>query len=151
MERLSDEIVERMVSFIKGTASRQLIDYTEADALLALIEPPVDPDVLAAGEICQAEFNERNGSPHLGRAYLTGEWDNQPTFICCLRGIKYGRSHRVPPIEQDLIDAREIAAKILENEHIGPDPRPRIFRNGDRDRSPSIQFVLRHLQDRREP
>jgi len=66
--------------------------------------------------------------------------------------LYYGMKQAVPPVGNDLLDAREIVAKILENNGRGDSPLfMREIRRGGYDHGPSVPFVLQHLQDRREP
>lgn len=70
------------------------------------------------------------------------------------RGIEIGKAQSVPPMEQDLIDARAVVAHIFDvTRHIeGPqqEARNRIL-DGFWDDSNSVKMVLEHLQSRREP
>lgn len=121
------------------------IKFGRAHALSDLAKLP-DDRKRALAVANQAYFNEKGlpGAYHIDSIVID----------IAMAGILYGRaqlepSRTVPPIEQDLIDAREICAMVATERQ-----RPfeaDAYRNGSLDNMPSVALALGHLQDRREP
>lgn len=93
---ISDELVERMVTFLrkldKWDGSYALAsDMTEARAIVAKLPQPVDPDLLEAraieARICREVENSRDAE-----RVERGEFDERPGMQGVLAAIKRGRA-----------------------------------------------------------
>lgn len=91
---MNQELIDRMVAFIRGTAAGPSEKFTTIGAkeILALIDPPVDPDLLAARRLA-ADFAIECGYQHSAENLLAGGKDEAGATRYALLGIKYGRAH----------------------------------------------------------
>lgn len=161
---MDQKIIDRMVAFVREVAGggyrNSSVPELTATEIMKLIDPPVDPDLPAAHRICETLYSKEHG---LFRSFL----DKDLYVRSALDGIKYGKSdscgfydgsflghtdypkHTVPPVDQDLIDAREICAAV--SEEWGHFNQAKRYREGTYDADGELLLVLQHLRDRREP
>lgn len=66
--------------------------YTLAKRIARTEKPPIDPDLLAAREIC-AKHYEASGLLRTAASFRSGAYDNNHSIALTLAGIKYGREH----------------------------------------------------------
>lgn len=187
---MEKEIFDRMERFIRETERRHAVDFGEAAKIIKLLDPPVDPDLLAAREISKTEHETGfTGTPIVERAALAGIKFGRAHALSDLaklpddslratkmldrdcpgdleipahvasrliqEGMAYGRAQleptrEIPPILQDLIDAREIVANTIDRFFNDSDKSASV-RQGYHDQFSAVCFTLSHLTSRREP
>lgn len=97
---LDPALWDRMVALVRELASRDGACFVgeikhEAQAIVADLPKPVDPDLIEARKICAM----KPGVNALGRcAYLDGNWDEGSDVSVALAAIKRGRELATPEV-----------------------------------------------------